>query len=144
MAGKERLVRKEVSTSTHSTISVYVFFFNHQNENHAEQVVKASLAQHNKWPVCWPASLVTEPLPFFTSTTHTASAPPGPSFTLKAKMPPIFFTNCSPSCQDKNMRKKTWSNHLCADSSELQKSPRFLHKHCSIWLRASNIFTTAL
>lgn len=39
----------------------------------------------------------TDPLPFFTSTTQVASLPPGPSFTLKAKMPPIFFTNCSPS-----------------------------------------------
>lgn len=45
-----------------------------------------------------PASLVTEPLPFFTSTTQNASLPPGPSFTLKAKTPPIFFIYASPSC----------------------------------------------
>lgn len=45
-----------------------------------------------------PVSLWTQPLPFFTSTNQVASFPLGPSFTLKANTPPIFFTNCSPSC----------------------------------------------
>lgn len=49
-------------------------------------------------PVCLLVSLWTQPLPFFTSTNHVASFPFGPSLTLKAKTPPIFFTNCSPSC----------------------------------------------
>lgn len=45
-----------------------------------------------------PVSLWTQPLPFFTSTTHVACCPSGPLVTLKAKTPPIFFTNFSPSC----------------------------------------------
>ena len=44
-----------------------------------------------------PVSLWTLPFPFFTSTNQVASCPFGPSLTLKAKTPPIFFTNCSPS-----------------------------------------------
>lgn len=46
-----------------------------------------------------PGSTVTEPCPLFTSTTHLAVSPPGPSFTLKANTPLIFLTSCSPSCR---------------------------------------------
>lgn len=54
-----------------------------------------------------PGSLVTEPLPFFTSTTQVASFPSGPSFTLKANTPPIFLTSCSPSCSE-SRRGLSW------------------------------------
>ena len=41
-------------------------------------------------------SNLTEPLPFFTSTTQTPFFPPGPPLTLKQKTPFTLFTYSSP------------------------------------------------
>lgn len=67
-----------------------------------------------------PDSLVTQPLPFFTSTNQVASFPSGPSFTWKAKTPPIFLTSFAPSCR---RTKKPFEHPNVADREQLYATP---------------------
>lgn len=60
-----------------------------------------------------PGLLLTDPLPFFTSTIQVASFPSGPSFTLKANTPPIFFTSCAPSCKSSSKLKLNCFTGCC-------------------------------
>lgn len=46
-----------------------------------------------------PGPLLTEPLPFFISTSQVVSIPLGPSFTSNTLMAPTFLTSSSPSCR---------------------------------------------